>query len=433
MSLNTRMKKIITLTLLLTSLILSTLDAQLEQLDVLSYDLILRLNLQEKSIKGEVNIKLRTETEDNTIHLDAGQLTIDEVTGAHVQSFKKEQSKLIIQLTKAQQSEQKITIYYHGSPNRGLLFDTDLEQAHTIYFTSQWMVCNDVPHDKATLKLNIIAPKGKQCIASGELVGTEEFPNGTLFQWEQNYATPPYTYGFVIGTFQEVTDYKDSIKLSYFSAQQSKAELKKIFEATAEILTFFEEKAGIPYMQDSYSQILIGNNYQEMSGLSVLSTSYAGSVLKDSSEIHLTAHELAHQWWGNRITCKSFNHFWLNEAFAVYMASAFNEYKFGKEKYLSDISLYKRIYDDVVKRGKDKALVFQGWKALRDNRSIVYYKGAYVLHLLRQKIGDEVFWKGIRHYSQRYYGQSVETKDFQDAMEQATDIDLNEFFRQWVY
>ena len=138
-----------------------------------------------------------------------------------------------------------------------------------------------------------------------------------------------------------------------------------------------------------------------MSGLSVLSTTYAGSVLKDSSEIHLTAHELAHQWWGNRITCKSFNHFWLNEAFAVYMASAFNEYKFGKEKYLSDISLYKRIYDDVVKRGKDKALVFQGWKALRDNRSIVYYKGAYVLHLLRQKMGDEAFWKGIQYYSQK--------------------------------
>ncbi len=178
--------------------------------------------------------------------------------------------------------------------------------------------------------------------------------------------------------------------------------MKKVFEETGNILGFFEEKSGVKYIQQSYSQILIGDHYQEMSGFSVLKDSYASYVLKDSSEIHLTSYELAHQWWGNMITCRSFEHFWLNKAFATLMSTAFSEYKFGKEKYESDISIYKGIYDDIIKRGKDKPLVFPNWdNPSRDDRNIVYYKGAYELHLLRQEIGDEEFWDGIKSYSKK--------------------------------
>lgn len=206
-----------------------------------------------------------------------------------------------------------------------------------------------------------------------------------------------------------------------------------MFAQTPNILRFFEQKSGMKYVQNSYSQILIGDNYQEMSGLSVLADTYPAFVFKDSSEIHLTSHELAHQWWGNMITCENFGHFWLNEAFAVFMSSAFSEHKFGKEKYQSDISIYKSIYDDLVERGVDGPLVFKRWNYSRDNRNIVYYKGAYVLDLLREELGDAAFWKGIRSYSTRYFGKSVKTEDFKLAMEKATDLNLNAFFDAWVY
>lgn len=210
-------------------------------------------------------------------------------------------------------------------------------------------------------------------------------------------------------------------------------ELKKLYLETPKMISFFEEKTGIAYPQKTYTQVLMGNYYQEMSGFAVFNEKYAESVFNDSSEIHLTGHELAHQWWGNMITCKNLKHFWLNEAFAVYMASAFHEVHFGPKKYEADIAIYKSIYDGLVNRGLDRSLIFEKWKATRDNRGIAYYKGAYVLHLLRQELGEEAFWKGVKEYSQKYYGKFVETKDFQESMEQASGRDLDEFFNEWVY
>lgn len=418
---------------ILSCFIAMTAYSQGDQLDVLSYSLTVEPKIQEGYIEGTVVINLKASLGEKRIVLNAGDLEVDQVTGFNVKSFRKNDSKLIVELFERKQTEQEITINYHGNPKRGLLFNPELDQAHTVYFTSHWMICNDKPSDKATLSLNILIPNDKQCIASGELIETEKKGDKTLYRWSQNYETPAYTYGFVIGTFTKITEEIDDVKLNYYASELNENDLGKVFAETPNILKFFEEKSGIRYAQSSYSQILIGSNYQEMSGLSVLSNSYAVAVLKDSSEIHLTSHELAHQWWGNMITCKNFSHFWLNEAFAVYMASAFNEHKFGREKYLADISLYKSIYDDLIKRGKDKPLVFPNWRPSRDNRNVIYYKGAYVLHLLREELGDKGFWRGINLYSQRFFGKSVETTDFKLAMEEATNADLDDFFNVWVY
>lgn len=421
--------------ILLTLLCLTSneLYAKTSVLDVLSYHLTIEPEIQKGTIKGTVIIKFKKITTEKSIVLNLGNLKVDQVDGKHVKSFRKNEAELIIELSEQEPQEYQISISYHGTPGKGLLFNPGLGQAHTVYFTSEWMVCNDDPDDRATLSIDILVPKGKQCIASGELTRTEDKGDKTLFQWKQNYATPAYTYGFAIGSFTKVAEQIGEVRLDYYSSQLNEKELKKVFRETGNILQFFELKSGVKYVQKSYSQIIIGSNYQEMSGLSVLSDSYPSSVLKDSSEIHLTSHELAHQWWGNMITCKNLNHFWLNEAFAVYMASAFNEYKFGKKKYLSDIALYKGIYEDLVKRDKDKPLVFPNWKPSRDNRHVIYYKGAYVLHLLREELGDETFWKGIKAYSKRYFGKSVKTENFKQAMEKATNTDLGDFFNEWVY
>lgn len=171
-----------------------------------------------------------------------------------------------------------------------------------------------------------------------------------------------------------------------------------------------------------------------MSGYSTLKGNYGKLVLKDSTEANLISHELAHQWWGNRITCKNWNHFWLNEAMATYLSAAYNEYRFGKEKYQSDIESYYKVYEAIKNRNNDKPLVFESWSnPSGDDRNLVYFKGAYVLHLLREKLGDEVFWKAIKFYSTKYFGKSVETADFQKAMEESSSVQLDDFFNEWIY
>jgi aminopeptidase N len=405
-----------------------------DKLDVINYHLTIEPEIDQGFIKGTVILNFRIAPNANSIVLNSGNLQIDQVKGKSVVGFKKKADELTIELSEREKWDNEITIDYHGNPTRGLLFNSELGQAYTAYFTSQWMVCNDLPSDKATLNLNLLIPQEKRCVASGELIETVVQGKKTLFQWSQQYETPAYTYGFAIGNFKETGEKQGEIKLNYYSDSRTADQLKKVFRETGNILRFFELKSGVKYVQNSYSQILIGDHYQEMSGFSVLKDSYASSVLKDSSEIHLTSHELAHQWWGNMITCKSFQHFWLNEAFATYMSAAFSEYKFGKDKYESDISIYKGIYDKLLTAGKDKPLVFPNWdNPSRDDRNIVYYKGAYVLHLLRQELGDKDFWKGIKSYSQKNFGKSVVTADFQLAMEESTNKNLDAFFNEWIY
>ena len=330
-------------------------------------------------------------------------------------------------------NENQVQIFYNGKPDRGLVFPSP-GQAHTVYFTSEWMVCNDAPKDKAKFEIDLLIPSDKICIASGTLVKKVLKGEKVLYSWCQDYEAPTYAYGFVIGSFNHFDVKHRGISLNYYSKNHTSAELETIFSTTSGMIDFFEERSGISYIQNSYSQILIGNHYQEMSGFAVLDASYGELVLEDSTVTNLISHELAHQWWGNMITCESWNHFWLNEGFATFMSAAYNEYRFGKERYKSDISSYFAVYKTIRDSGKDKPLVFRNWSnTTKDDRNLVYFKGAYVLHLLRVELGEQKFWDGIKSYSQKYFGKSVNTPEFQKSMEEASGQSLDKFFYKWIY
>lgn len=143
---------------------------------------------------------------------------------------------------------------------------------------------------------------------------------------------------------------------------------------------------------------------------------------------------IAHQWWGNMVTCASWNQFWLNEGFASFLAASYMEHRFGKAEYEKAVSRWRARHDKLKADGKDKPLVFPDWdKSSADDRAVVYQKGAYVLHLLREQLGEDVFWRGLRDYTRKHFGTSVVTQDFQAAMEHASGQSLDAFFDEWVY
>lgn len=405
-----------------------------EKIDVVNYDVTIEPEIGKRYIKGTVKISLETDPHASQVILNSGNLEIDHVTGESVVGFRQSGGKVIIELSRRESNAVKVTIDYHGTPSSGLLFNPQLGHAYTVYFTSHWMVCNDSPNDKAMLSLNVLIPDDKHCVASGVLIQKSSKEGKTLYSWRLDQEAPAYTYGFVIGNFNTWEQKHGDISLRYFSGDYTSDELRKIFEETPGMVAFFEERSGVEYYQPTYSQMLIGDHYQEMSGLSVLKNAYGRNVLKDSTETNLISHELAHQWWGNQITCERWSHFWLNEAFATYMSAAYNEDRFGKEKYKADINSYFTVYQGIKKRGNDRSLVFEQWSnPSMDDRNLVYFKGAYVLHLLREEIGDQAFWKGIKFYSQRHFGKAVETDDFKLAMEESSGKDLDAFFNEWIY
>ena len=404
------------------------------QLDVLSYDVSIEPDIQQHYIEGSVLIRYKLPIDECSFVLNSGNLEIDSVTGTSIKSFTKHDNKLMLELYGEKEEINELTIKYRGNPTKGLLFDQGKNLAYTVYFTHYWMISNFAVNDKATITLKIHVDKGLNCVANGELMEIREKEEKLVYHWYQSFASPTYTFGFAIGNFRKVENSSSGVKIINYSPEYSPKELEKIFIETPKMISFFEEKSGIKYDHSSYFQVLIGNHYQEMSGFSVLKESYGKQVLKDSTETNLISHELAHQWWGNRITCKSLNHFWLNEAITTYMSAAYNEYRFGQEKYQSDIDAYYKVYEGIKNRNEDRPLVFHDWSnPTSDDRNIVYFKGAYVLHLLRQEIGDKMFWDAIKHYSQKYFDKSVTTKDFKTAFEESSERNLDSFFNEWVF
>ena len=404
-------------------------------INVLDYQVQLKPDLLTKTIEGEVRITFSVAPSTQKVILDCGRLTITDIKGKAVKSFQQQKKQLILTLSEELDNTNEIIISYHGKPTKGLVFLGESSQMHTVYFTSEWMVCNEAPSDKATLTLDLILPKHLTGIASGVLIKTAPLTDNLVkHTWHQTSATPAYTYGFSVGEFNTFQEIDNGTVLHYYSHNHDSTELAQIFHNTGDMLSFFEEKSGIPYFQNIYSQILIGNHYQEMSGLSVLKNTYGALVLADSTETNLIGHELAHQWWGNQITCEDWGHFWLNEGFATFMSAAYNEHCFGDKKYQADIDSYYGVYKKIKNKGGDKSLVFDNWlNPSRDDRNLVYFKGAYVLHLLKVELGDQAFWKAIKFYSQQYFGQSVTTQQFQEAMEVSSQKNLQVFFDEWVY
>ena len=402
--------------------------------DVLHYDVTLEPDISTKSVKGSVLIRVSTTS--TAVEFDCGVLTIDKVSeGKTPLQFSVNNHKLSMSLRPGKRVYE-IQIDFHGTPKYGIRFFPDRQQVHTIFSTSQWMVCVDDPADKATVTFKLILPTQLTAVANGELVSQRELPgNKRLFEWRQSSPIPSYIIGFAVGPFHFVKEKRRSVELQYLATNYTAIELRRIFRDTPDMLEFFEDRAGVKYADKTYTQVLAaGGVEQEMSSFTALKEAYGKQVLDNEQDVWLAAHEFAHQWWGNMVTCRDWNHFWLNEGMATFMAAAYLEHRFGRAAYMREIDSYRTNYEKVRDAGKDKSLVFPDWnRPTREDRTLVYDKGAYVLHLLREEMGERAFWNGIKIFTRRHFGKSVVTTDFVTAMEEANGKSLKPFFAKWVY
>jgi aminopeptidase N len=405
--------------------------------DVVDYSATLEPDITNKSVKGSVLIRVLMTS--NEVVFDCGDLTIDSVVeSGKVVGFSVNDHKLKISLAGTQREKRfntRFEIQFHGTPRRGIRFFPDRQQVYTVFSTSQWMVCNDDPADKATFTLKLVVPSALTATGNGELVSQHDVENGKrIFEWRQRSPIPSYVFGFAVGPFKVVKQKHGKVELQYRATNYSEDEIRRIFSATPDMLDFFEARAGVKYADKTYTQVLAaGGVEQEMSSFTALRESYGKDVLANEQDLWLAAHEFAHQWWGNMVTCRDWNHFWLNEGVATFMAAAYLEHRFGRAVYLREIETYRTNYEKVRAAGKDKSLIFPDWlHPTSEDRTLVYDKGAYVLHLLREEMGERAFWRGLQIFTRRHFGQSVVTSDFIAVMEEANGKSLHDFFAKWV-
>ncbi len=302
------------------------------------------------------------------------------------------------------------------------------------------MICLKEPGLRANIELSLIVPFDTQTTANGNLISTLKIKNQKKIEtWSESNAYSSYLYGFVIGQFTVVSEKYNAVSLEYFEPQNEntdqKINLQKKFADTQKIIQFFEIKSGIKFPLSKYTQILVNESEaQEKNGFSVIGKNFIDPILIDPSEDWAIVHELAHQWWGNLLTCKTWDHFWLNEGIVVFMTAAYKQHAWGQAAYQREMDLAQKRYQKAIDAKFDLPLTFAGeYPSLGIKRSIVYSKGALFMDALRSEMGEISFWKGIKDYTIKNQFRSVVTTEFQKSMQANTDKNLEKIFLKWVY
>lgn len=418
------------LLLLLVSTLLLCRGVAAQTARAVAYEVELSLDFAAGTIEGVETVVLRG---GGSVDLAAADLTVSEVSldGAAL-PFEQGQGRVRFAIPD-RAADTRVRLRYRGKPTRGLRIAP--EQAFTAFHTNHWMVCDIDPAAKATLQLALIVPKGLTAVGSGKPAGRDELQDGRVryrFALERPHST--YLFGFAVAAFAEATAERGPVALRYLGTPFTSEELQRIFRHTPTMLEFFEQRSGVPFPSAQYTQVLIPNGpAQEMGELSVMSERYGRSFLNDPREDFLVAHELAHQWWGNLVTARTWSDFWLHEGMVTFMVAAFKERFWGRDEYEREMVMARQRYENALMNGQGRPLVWTKWKAAEEmSGPVTYSRGALVLHLLRRQLGESAFWNGIRDFTRTHAGGSVDSNDLRVALEKASGQDLRTFFAQWV-
>lgn len=322
-----------------------------------------------------------------------------------------------------------------GTPARGV--QAIAAGLYTSYFACDWMVClQDAPDDKADLALDLELPAGATSLGVGRELPKQVLDDGRiLHRWRSARPYPAYLFGFAAGDFPQETVRSGEGTFAYLDGSGEGRALRRDFALTPSIARFFADKAGIALPDRRYAQLLVpGSEAQEAATFSLIGADELDRDLVQPASAWLIAHELAHQWWGNLVTCASWREFWLNEGIATFMVAAWKEQALGADAYREELALARTRLRKARDAGFDKPLAWAGkYPSLGVRRAVQYGKGALFLDHLRSHLGDDAFWRGIRDYTRRHAGGTVTSRDFQRAMERASGRDLQPLFVEWVY
>ncbi|MGO9600539.1 MAG: M1 family aminopeptidase [Isosphaeraceae bacterium] len=342
-----------------------------------------------------------------------------------------------------------VAITYGGAPESGLHFvpsnPSSPEKPQAIWTQGEaednhlWLPCYDYPNDRATTEMIITVDRPLSVVSNGSLVETKDNACGTrTFHWKMDQPHSTYLITLAASEFAVYHDRVENLPVEYYVTKNvDEATARRFMGKTPKMIRFFTEKTGQPYAFSKYAQVCLPEFSGGMENTSA--TSMSDEALIDEIEVlehnqdGLVAHELAHQWFGDLLTCKDWSHLWLNEGFASYFDPLFTQHDRGEDEFRlrMDRELKKYLASD---RGYRRSIVESRYSSptqLFDG--MTYAKGGCVLHMLHGLVGEEGWWKGIRAYVAKHKFQVVETDDFRKAMESGSGKDLKWFFDQWLY
>jgi aminopeptidase N len=343
-----------------------------------------------------------------------------------------------------------LDIDYGGSPRRGLYFvgpdhgypDKPLQ----VWTQGQdedsrfWFPCLDAPHAKATSEVIATVPARFTVLSNGKRIAdtVDEAAGRRTVHWRFDTRHSCYLITLVAAELVELRDRWRDMDVTYYVTPGREDEARRTLARTPEMLELFSNRFGAPYPYESYAQVFVADFI--FGGMeNTTATTLTDQVLLDeraaldSDSEDLVSHELAHQWFGDLLTCREWSQSWLNEGFATYAEYVWREHADGRDEAALELQAWAREYFEEDAERYRRPIATRLYDApieIFDRH--LYEKGALVLHMLRQVLGDEPFWRSLKRYIDDYRGQSVEIRDLVRAIERATGRMLDWFFEQWL-
>jgi aminopeptidase N len=409
-----------------------------------------------RSVAGTATLQVAVIAADTkAVELDAVELVIEAVTVNRLPARSRHDGrKLRIELPApaAAGSELVIAVTYRGAPRRGLYFIAPDEgypdKPVQVWSQGQdedsryWFPCFDAPNAKATSELRVTVPAHLFAVSNGALVsdrtdGTGAAARRTL-HWQLDVPHSCYLITLAIGDFATIeTRWRDT-PVVYYVERGREAAAERTLARTPQMLELFSRLFGVAYPYPRYAQVFVADFiFGGMENTSA--TTLTDTVLLDQRAAldydvdSLVAHELAHQWFGDLVTCRDWGEGWLNEGFATYSEYLWREHHEGRDAADLELETWAEMYFGEDASRYRRTIATKHYEEpidIFDHH--LYDKASRVLHMLRGVVGDDAFWASLAHYLDKHRHGVVESRDLARAVEDATGKNLDWFFSQWI-
>ena len=422
-------------------------------IDILHLAIDVTPDFSKKSISAKTTIRFKpVVTPCQAVKLDAIDLRIQSITSpVKIREHHCSSQQLTITFDKPLISgqETEVTIEYTAYPHQGLYFrtpDMGYKTGEDHLFTQgeailarHWYPCFDHPNEKFTSEIICRVPEGMTVLSNGRKIGEVKDPESGLvkFHWLQDKPHVNYLISLLAGYFKKVEDRYRNIPMAFYTLPSEIDQAWESFKDTKDMMAFFEKETGVQYPWDKYDQVCVNDfvaGGMENTSITTLtdSTLYATNTETLHSSVGLVAHELSHQWFGDLVTCKDWNHLWMNEGFATYYGNLYEGKKFGRDFFLYQLFQEANLIFD---SSDDRHSIVDREYSHPDERFnyLSYQKGGWVLHMLRAQLGDTVYRKCVNDLLEKHRYEHVTTEDFIKIIEQQSGRYMDAFFDQWVY
>ena len=437
----------------------ATLVAQQPAFQVIHYDIALDLPRSGKTIEGVTSLTVHRLAPVDTLVLDLLDMKVNLVTEAGKRiGFSQHDGRLNIYVGGSRQDTLHVTITYAGVPTDGLIISTDSAGRWLAFGDNwpnrarHWIPSVDHPSSKATVMWTVRAPAGRRIVANGELISEREVPRPadpdgafgspsarTETVWRESRPIPMdvmviaaaplerYDLGNTACGFAELGR---CVPQMVYTAPEQRAILPGVFAETDSIVTFFARIVG-PFPYEKLAHLQSSTIFGGMENASAIF--YADKMFRrDSVQYDIVAHETAHQWFGDAVTEREWSHLWLSEGFATYFAALYTQHSRGDSAFRVAMAKVRETVlkaEEVTRRPVIDTIETKLTSLLNANS---YDKGGFVLHMLREELGDSTFFRGVRRYVREHRHGTALTDDLEQALERESGRTLKPIFDQWL-